>query len=164
MRKGNAGSIVIKVLIIGVIFFGFLNTGLYLISKYTENICTQQVQGIITDFSVRTQEETAVDNGIYSGENYTRTFYKYTVNYEVDGKEFSAEESETESGYSKGSAVTVFYNPEKPAVHYVKEIHKDSSTQLGSTAFIVFTLFPFVIIILSFIGIAKRKKHICEAC
>lgn len=164
MRKCSAGSIVIKVLIIGVIFFCFLNTGLYLITKYTENICTQQVQGIITDFSVRTQEETAVDNGIYSGENYTRTFYKYTVNYEVDGKEFSAEESETESGYSNGSAVTVFYNPENPAVHYVKEIYKDSSTQLGSTAFIVFTLFPFVIIILSFIGIAKRKKHICEAC
>ena len=76
MRKGSVGNIVMKVVIIGVLFFCFLNTGLFFISKYMEKVCTQQVQGIITDISVRTKEETAADNGIYSGENSISTFYR----------------------------------------------------------------------------------------
>ncbi len=158
MRKGSVGNIVMKVVIIGVAFFCFLNTGLYLISKYMEKVCTQQVQGIITDISVRTKEETAVDNGIYSGENSIRTFFKYTVDYEVNGKKFSNQEGETEYKYDKGSAVTVFYNPEKPSVHYVKEIYKSSKSLLNKTSFVTVTLLPFVIIILFSNRFAKIKK------
>lgn len=160
MRKGSVGNMVMKVVIVGALFFCFLNAGLYFITKYTEKVCTRQVQGIITDFSVCTQEETAVDNGIYSGENSTRTLYKYTVNYKVDGKEFSVEEGETEYKYDKGSALTVFYNPKKPSVHYVKEIYKSSKSLINKTSFVAVTLLPFVIIILSSNRFAKIKKDI----
>lgn len=158
MRKGSVGNIVMKVVIIGVAFFCFLNTGLYLISKYMEKVCTQQVQGIITDISVRTQEETAVDDGIYSRENLTRTFYKYTVDYTVDGKNFSAEESETESSYNKDSAVTVFYNPEKPSVHYVKEIYKSSKSLMNKTSFVAAAFLPIVVMMLSHLGLSRLKR------
>lgn len=158
MRKGSVGNAVIKVVTIGVVFFCILNVGLYLITRYMEKVCTQQVQGIITDFLVRTQEETAIDDGIYSGENYTRTFYKYTVDYEVNGKKFSDEEGETEYRYDKGSPVTVFYNPDKPSVHYVKDIYKSSKSMLNKTSFAAAVFLPIVVMMLSHFGLAKLKK------
>jgi hypothetical protein len=53
-----------------------------------------------------------------------------------------------ETAVEKSSSVTVFYNPEKPSVHYVKEIYKSSKSLLNKTSFVAVTLLTLVIIIL----------------
>lgn len=125
MGYGYIGRRLLTVLAAVMMIVSLIAAGLFFFSEYTEKRCTAETRGIITDAAVIRGNNTVSDQG------GSRNHYTYTVEYSAGENQLSFEESASGNSFSRGDEVSVFYDPENPAVHYVKGIYFDSSSQLA---------------------------------
>jgi len=101
MRESQIARFFIPVGLILIIF------GIVLLIITTKNQNYIKIESTVTN--VEEVEETSVEDG----ENVTTTIYNVTVNYSVDGKEYT-QTLDNVSKFEVGDKMNIYYNPDDP--------------------------------------------------
>ena len=119
-KAGTKKFAIPVIMIIGGIIFGAV---MYMRTTQLVARCTQQVTGMISN--VKSQRDS---------DSHT-TSYKVTVDYKVDGKDYS-NKFKAKKNINTGTEVTVNYNPSDPSEIFIDGLHKSAGSYIRSGGFI----------------------------
>ena len=103
----------------GIIFAAFM----YMRTTQLVARCTQQVPGVVSN--VRSQRDS---------DSHT-TSYKVTVDYQVNGADYS-NKFKVKKNVSRGTEVTVNYNPSDPTEIFIDGLHKSAGSHIRTGGFV----------------------------